>query len=268
MENELLKKYSGYFKLICINEKLIGNFNRAENELNTLDKNEQRIRNSGASSLTCGLMVTSIFLGLFFIIGGIKFSTTFGEGSGVLVVLGLVLGGFGIFGFDFFEKLTKEPEKRERKGDEYHEKYVVPAIEDLKNAGTELDKFHESDKWKDMVMDVPLDFLTVDALLYFVKMLENKQADTEKELYNLYQQKRQYDKMMNIQAAQIQLAQHQIGLTQEVIGNQQAQLEYSQAVGEALDDISNQQRKLSKQQTYGNIINTLDYMNNRKNNKK
>ena len=113
------------------------------------------------------------------------------------------------------------------------------------------------DAFKEMKKDVPKEYISLDAFDFFIRMLKNGQADTEKELYNMYMQENKQQRIMELQRQQIDLANEQLATQQE-------QLESNKRLEGSLGEISKKQDKLSKQTRYGNIIGTLNYLESRK----
>ena len=107
------------------------------------------------------------------------------------------------------------------------------------------------------IKDVPEEYISLDAFDFFIRMLKNGQADTEKELYNMYMQEHKQKSMMELQRQQIDLANEQLVTQQE-------QLESNKRLEGSLGEISKKQDKLSKQARYGNVVGTLNYFESRK----
>ena len=109
---------------------------------------------------------------------------------------------------------------------------------------------------KELNERVPEDYRNIGALEFFVRMLLNRQADTEKECFNLYMEYMQRENMINLQN-------QQVSLSQDALVTQQQQLAATQQVNQSLGSISENQTKMSKQMKYGNVVSTLNYMNTR-----
>ena len=65
---------------------------------------------------------------------------------------------------------------------------VIPAQEELYDCQELLDTYWNSEEIKLMEIIVPDKYQSVDAINFFVNLLVTKRADTEKELFNLYEE--------------------------------------------------------------------------------
>lgn len=174
-----------------------------------------------------------------------------------LIIVGTIIGlliGYAIG--CLLAVITKTDHKFEKLADEFHKTTVGPAEHTLNNLEREMQQLLHSDEMKELNERVPEDYRNIGALEFFVRMLSNRQADTEKECFNLYMEYMQRENMINLQN-------QQVSLSQDALATQQQQLAATQQVNQSLGSISENQTKMSKQMKYGNVVSTLNYMNTR-----
>lgn len=181
-------------------------------------------------------------------------------GTAIFPVVATIIGG--LIGYVIgcvLAVLLKTDDKFERKADEYRDSTVVPLASKCQQCQELIDEHMNSSIMQQFYSEVPEDYRTISALEFFVKMLRNRQAETEKELYNLYMEYSQRQQMIDMQNQQIILSQETLAQQKEQI---EATLELNktaQQQQEILDNMAKKQKKISKQVRYGNVVNTLDY---------
>ena len=100
---------------------------------------------------------------------------------------------------------------------------------------------------------IPEKYQTIEALNQFVIILKDGRADSQKEVFNIYEEEEHRREMINLQQMQIQ---NQVSMIE--MQKQQNQLSEEQL--DELNNIKMGQRKISKQVRYGNVVSTLDFL--------
>ena len=84
-------------------------------------------------------------------------------------------------------------------------------------------------------------------------MLKNRQADTEKECYNLYVEYLQRQKIIDLQD-------QQVALGKQMLEEQKTQTKRTEELNNNVEGIAKNQKKISKQVRYGNAVNTINLL--------
>lgn len=149
----------------------------------------------------------------------------------------------------FFEK------KRNRKADIIHEGQVVPVEKEIAKTENKIKSLYSTKVMHFYITHFPPECQSLEALDYFVEAIYYKRANSEKELFALWENELYKRKMLNMQEEQIR----QI---KQVANNQQKQTETMSEQTRLIEKQLVQQKKLSKQVRYGNVVSTLDYLDN------
>ena len=99
--------------------------------------------------------------------------------------------------------------------------------------------------------DVPEAYQNSDAFSFFVDALKKRRADTEKELFNLYEEELHRQRMENY-------ARQGVELQAQTLSMQKQQMEKMSEQLVELQKMSKKQEKISKQVKYGNAVNTVN----------
>lgn len=131
-----------------------------------------------------------------------------------------------------------------------------------------LDTYWDSEEIKLMEMVVPDKYQSVDAINFFVNLLVTKRADTEKELFNLYEEEIHRRQSIALQNQAIQLQREQIRYSQDILNSQRAQNDLirsqTEANERAFKSIEKSQKKISRQTRYGNVVSTVTMLKTKK----
>lgn len=155
-----------------------------------------------------------------------------------------------------------------QQADQYHLDNVVPAQDELYDCQELLDTYWDSEEIKLMEMVVPDKYQSVDAINFFVNLLVTKRADTEKELFNLYEEEIHRRQSIALQNQAIQLQREQIRYSQDILNSQRAQNDLirsqTEANERAFKSIEKSQKKISRQTRYGNVVSTVTMLKTKK----
>ena len=95
-----------------------------------------------------------------------------------------------------------------------------------------------------------------------------KRADTEKELFNLYEEEIHRRQSIALQNQAIQLQREQIRYSQDILNSQRAQNDLirsqTEANERAFKNIEKSQKKISRQTRYGNVVSTVTMLKTKK----
>ena len=242
--NPLIDKYELYVNVLKKYIDSIAAYERAEQTLEENRKTEEEMKGKLESGIGWPFLIIGAILG--FMGGGII-------GAVILGIIGVVVA-FLIY--SIFNSIFGIEKKKESRVATAHESVELwrKTVEREKGKIIEVESM---EAFKEMKKDVPEEYISLDAFDFFIRMLKNGQADTEKELYNMYMQENKQESMMELQRQQIDLANEQLATQQE-------QLESNKRLEGSLGEISKKQDKLSKQARYGNVVSTLNYLESRK----
>lgn len=232
--SELIKKYEGYLKAAEKYFQLQEEYENVNKHYMELCKKEKDIREKLP-------VLYYVFMFGFAIIG-----------AGFLSIIGGIVGlVVGAFVGAIYVKITKADVKFALKADEYHASVVVPAESECEKLRENIDCHFDSAVMKQLLTDVPEDFRSVSALEFCLKMLKNRQADTEKECYNLYVEYLQRQQIIALQD-------QQVALGQQMLEEQKSQTKVTTELNNNMEEMAKRQKKISKQVRYGNVVNTIN----------
>lgn len=147
----------------------------------------------------------------------------------------------------FFEK------KRNREADRIHMTVVEPKEQKISDIKEKINVFYSSKVINFYFSHFPPECQSLDALDFLIDSLLYGKADTEKELFALWENEL-YKRQM------LQMQEEQIRQIKQVARNQQQQSEIMMNQSRLLEKQAVQQKKLSRQVRYGNVVSTLDFL--------
>lgn len=238
---ELLKYYEKFLILLC---KIVELQSRLEEKGSLIAlANENKTKMVEQSLFVTYFSIISVFLIIIGFIGKL------GEYSAVAgIVSGIVLFFVSIF---IDDKVFKP--KREVSGEMYYNNVIEPLEKDAFVIKDAIDKLFESSDMKNYETMIPEKYQTIEALNQFVIILKDGRADSQKEVFNIYEEEEHRREMINLQQMQIQ---NQVS----IIEMQKQQNQLSEEQLDELNNIKMGQRKISKQVRYGNVVSTLDFL--------
>lgn len=234
---ELIKKYQEYLEAAEKCSQLQEEYENINKHYMELCKEEKAIREK------LPIFAWVCILG-FPIIGGGLFESI------IVGIVGFIFGGLVAA---IYMYITKSAEKFALKADEYHASVVVPVESECKKVRERIDHHFDSAVMKQLLTDVPEDFRSVPALEFCLKMLKNRQADTEKECYNLYVEYLQRQQIIDLQD-------QQVALGKQMLEEQKTQTKRTEELNNNVEGIAKNQKKISKQVRYGNAVNTINLL--------
>lgn len=170
------------------------------------------------------------------------------------VIITLILSAVIAF---FLQVLFKLP--RVKKAEAY-ERTMMPGLkEKLDKSSQELAMLIQSDCAQLITKTVPADYATVDAISFFITVLQNQRADSLKEAINLYESEKHNREILEMHQAERALLFENVRLNQEQLSMQKESLR-------GQEQIILQNKKLSKQVRFSNaigIINTVKHWNSK-----
>ena len=98
----------------------------------------------------------------------------------------------------------------------------------------------------------------MDAVEFFIVVLQNQRADTLKEAINLYEEHLHREELMQAQETIIELSHRNLEQGQEMIRNQQQQLQNQQKQLQTEAAILQKTKKISRQARFSNAIGVLN----------
>ena len=165
----LLQKYENYLDGVLQLMNLQDDVKAQEQHIDTLLAKEKEIRDKVPGIIWfCIILLGGIGTFLFPI-----FLTIIGA------IMGLLIGCLLAAIFHAYDKFKKS-------ADEYHAANVVPAEWECQRRREKIEEYLQTPLMKQFFTEIPEEYRSLSALKFFIKMLKNGQADTEKELYNLY----------------------------------------------------------------------------------
>ena len=187
MEREqLLEKYKRIEKNMKAVKDKQREAEKTEEEYGVAKKEEKSIRdNIGClpmliflSGIVVGIAGLTAFVGLLSesLLGAFVFL-----GGGIALALLIMAGAEKV-------NLALNQEKNDAKADEYHREVVLPLESKLEEVRTE---YTNMKNLQEMILaqdEIPEPYQSLETIAYFVQVLENRRADSEKEIYNLYEE--------------------------------------------------------------------------------
>ena len=181
----------------------------------------------------------------------------------VLCFVAGIIGGLIILcvGNAIDDKLNLEANNA--KADEYHKSTVEPMAIAIDRTKEIIDTLWNTEEMKQFEKRIPSEYKTLEAMIFFVHALEIGRADTEKELYNLYEEELHRKHIEHMQTQQLQYAEQTLQTQQQQLEaiNHQNRMTEQELV--QLQNIQKRQKKLSRQARYGNVVSTLNYLKKR-----
>lgn len=174
--------------------------------------------------------------------------------DGVVGVVAVVIVAFIINAIDEAIKKGKSDNAESiEKANKFHFETVVKLEQVVRDQKQVIDTLWESEEMIMFEKLIPDAYKTIDALNFFIQSLENRRADTDKELFNLYEDYISKQQMIELQNQQLATQNEQLAATQQANALNQEQLN-------KLKDIQRNQKKLSSQQKYGNVVSTINLL--------
>ncbi len=164
--------------------------------------------------------------------------------------------GFKIVGF--FSKV-KHDDEFNLEADKYHEETVIRIMKEIEDTQTQLDECWESDEIKLYELTVPEKYQSMDAIEFFLELLNTKRADSEKDLFNLYEEELHRRKTLELQQQQIEYSQNIMAKQDEHTSLLKEQLNMSKEQLNLSKQQLNATQKISRQVKYGNAVSTATY---------
>lgn len=222
---------------------------------------EKRIRNKGGFAFWLG----TIIAGATAIAGFVKFGDMLAVSffKALLCIVAGIIGGVIILciGTAIDDKLNNE--NNNIKADEYHKSTVEPIAIAIDKSKKIIDRLWNTEEMKEFEKRIPSEYKTLEAMIFFVHALKIGRADTEKELYNLYEEELHRKHVERMQTQQLQYAEQTLQTQQQQLEaiNHQNRMTEQELV--QLQNIQKRQKKLSRQTRYGNVVSTLNYLKKR-----
>lgn len=176
-----------------------------ESEYNYLNKMEEEKKARNAMS---GWIITVELIPM--VLGVICFFGSFvsildGEGISAIFFAGCTIFLFAagsLIGVVLFAKNDRD--KCEIKAAKIHNEEALPLYTKYEEKIEQLNEILETTRLDALENSIPQNYRTKDALTFFVKALETGRADSEKELYNLYEEELHRKRLENIELEKLQ----------------------------------------------------------------
>ena len=197
-------------------------------------------------------------------------SKNFGTGGigstiAIIVIIGFLCGSFigaivtflgyaavcVLFDSLFFEK------GRKQRLEHLQIEQIEPIRKQIKEYENMIATVYNTDAIIYFETHFPPECQSIDALQFFIEALLYGKAETEKELFILWSEESYRQQMLQMQSRQIMQ-------NQNVIENQKQQASALEYQNSLLQQQVRQQKKLSRQVRYGNVVNTLDFLKDKK----
>lgn len=251
---ELLDEYTKIQKVVCAIADQQTALKKLQDKYEALEQREAEIREGDSGFLCHFLLIISIIVGIS--LGGILGALIGGVAGAIAWVIAWVIHN------------NNNNEAWNQQADQYHLDNVIPAQEELYDCQELLDTYWNSEEIKLMEIVVPDKYQSVDAINFFVNLLVTKRADTEKELFNLYEEEIHRRQSIALQNQAIQLQREQIRYSQDILNSQRTQNDLirsqTEANERAFKSIEKSQKKISRQTRYGNVVSTVTMLKTKK----
>lgn len=128
---------------------------------------------------------------LFIFVGIVTVTSIFDREMWVLIpaeilIMVFLCGLFSLIGTLSFARHDRD--KNEIEAARIHNNELIPAYMEYEESIRRLQEVAESTDIEKIESEIPEDYRTQDAMRFFVKAMETGRADTEKEVYNLYEE--------------------------------------------------------------------------------
>lgn len=128
---------------------------------------------------------------LFIFVGIVTVGAIFDKDMWSFIPAGIFLmiflcGLFSLIGTLSFARHDRD--KNEIEAARIHNNELIPAYMEYEESIKRLQEMAESTNIEKIESEIPEDYRTQDALIFFIKVMETGRADTEKEVYNLYEE--------------------------------------------------------------------------------
>ena len=134
--------------------------------------------------------------------------------------------------------------KRKLKAQTYYEDNMPPIEQKLSMLDQEIKNAWQTDEAKRMDELIPDDYQSSYAVQYFLKVIENRRADSLKEAFNLFEEYKHQQKMEEFQQAQVSIAAQT--------------LETQKETRDAARDTAHYSKKAWKSSRFGNALNVVN----------
>lgn len=114
-----------------------------------------------------------------------------------IIIVGLICILFAVFS-------AKYRDREEIKKVRIHNGQVVPAYKSFKESQKNLEEYMLTTKLQSVESQIPEDYRTEEAIHFFVQALRNRRADSDKELYNLFEEEKHRRKMEELTEKKLQ----------------------------------------------------------------
>lgn len=245
-------------------------FQKICNQLVAVQKKEEEIRDDvPVGKMGCVAQILGIITGLFMFgkfynyMNNYEYWPTFHNLFGLLLdtlyfLFGAFLGYTVVFNIHRAMFKSKTEHISGAKADEYHLEFVAPLEKHVGYQKQVIDKLWSSDEIIMYENVIPNDYRTMDALNFFIQSLEKRRADTEKELFNLYEDYLSKQQMIELQNQQLATQIQQLEKQNEQLAATQQSNALNQEQLNKLRELQRNQKKLSSQQRYGNVVSTIN----------
>lgn len=198
MREELLRKYTSYLSLLKKLSNLQKDLEESEAEYQEELENEKRLMDDTYVNANLNITFISLAAAVFLIA-----VVVFHGGEDKLIIGCVISMEMMLFFFwAFISMVLKGKHRTERFNelDACRERLVELENEDIKLKNRyKIER--ESQELIEFEQDVPLEYRSIRTLEFFVKALRNRRADTDKELFNLYEnEKYQMETQKKIEA--------------------------------------------------------------------
>lgn len=114
-----------------------------------------------------------------------------------IVIIGLICMLFAVFS-------AKYRDREEIEKVRIHNEQVIPAYKSFKESQKNLEDYMLVTKLQSVESQIPEDYRTEEAVCFFIQALRNGRADSDKELYNLFEEEKHRRKMEELTEKKLQ----------------------------------------------------------------
>lgn len=242
---DLLEDYCMIREKLALVIELQDMLNEIHKEIVIAQYEEKKIREKGGIAYIACVIIAAIVLGICSL-GGV-----FGFIIGLIPAIILVLIGHK------FDERSSAIKRRNEMADEFYKEKIDPLVKKFEETKKMIDELWDSDELKLYERIVPEEYKTLQAIDFFIKALKSGRANSQKEVFNLYEDELYRQKVILMQ--------------NEMLDKQDQQLDISKTQVEMLNNIGKNQehalkiqKKISRQVRYGNAVTTLDFLKAKK----
>lgn len=207
-QNELLEKYTYVLEENARIKKMKQTILERKTEYQTALQAKENVLEWGIMALLAMfllvlLLVGSVLLGIFSVVSFFRMNEP-SELWGLLIMFFVFIMIIGLICILFAVFSAKYRDRDEIKKVRIHNEQVIPAYISFKESQKSLEDYMLASKLPSVESQIPKDYRTEEAIHFFIQALRNRRADSDKELYNLFEEEKHRRKMEELTEKKLQ----------------------------------------------------------------